>query len=83
MKETMFLVFITSYNASGASINETEAYRAMSLAAYHQSGTKEAIERYTEKQLKRVDPVTKEVAGNILIMLRILNDKKFTLSWSF
>ena len=83
INDFMLAVFIVTAPMTASADMEQDAYRHVALASYKQSGAEQVVERYVEKQLKKVPEPIKATVSNTYLIVKTIQDRKVTYTWSF
>ncbi len=80
MKDFLVLGFIITASIKGNTSDEQAAFRNASRAFYKQSHLEADVNRIVKKEVPRDLQI---VAGNTFIIIKTLQEKRLTITWSF
>lgn len=80
MNSVFVVAFICAYSLQTNGAQEQEALRYSSEAFYKQSGLQDMINNYVNK---KVPKELQNVAGNVFLVSKMVQEQKITVSWSF
>lgn len=83
MKNLLTVTFILTAAAQSNSAEEQEALRHAALASYKQSGMEVMVDTYVQDKLKRVPDTIKLAVSNTYLLVKTIQDRKVTYTWTF